>query len=132
MSRSGYSEGCEGWRLIMWRGAVNSAIKGKKGQAFLRDMVAALDAVPGQYLIREALVDADGEVCAIGAVGKLRGVDMSQIDQDEREEVAKAFDIAPALAAEIAYLNDEHGWRETGHELWSRMRKWASENIRTP
>lgn len=35
MSRSGYSDDCYGWELICWRGAVNSAIKGKRGQSFL-------------------------------------------------------------------------------------------------
>ncbi|KGC50992.1 hypothetical protein DO66_5867 [Burkholderia pseudomallei] len=36
MSRSGYSDDCGGWSLIRWRGAVNSAIKGARGQKFLR------------------------------------------------------------------------------------------------
>ena len=34
MSRSGYTDECDGWELVRWRGAVNSAIRGKRGQAF--------------------------------------------------------------------------------------------------
>ena len=29
MSRSGYTDECDGWELVRWRGAVNSAIRGK-------------------------------------------------------------------------------------------------------
>lgn len=50
MSRSGYNDDCDGWALIRWRGAVNSAINGKRGQAFLRELVAALDAAYDDFL----------------------------------------------------------------------------------
>lgn len=33
MSRSGYSEDLDMWDLIRWRGAVKSALRGKRGQA---------------------------------------------------------------------------------------------------
>ena len=58
MSRSGYHDDCEGWDLI--RGAVKSAIRGRRGQAFLKEMLAALDALPEKRLITEDLV-IDGE-----------------------------------------------------------------------
>jgi hypothetical protein len=46
MSRSGYDESCDdNWGLICWRGAVASALRGRRGQAFLRELVDALDAV---------------------------------------------------------------------------------------
>lgn len=56
MSRSGYTEDCDGWDLIRWRGAVASAIRGKRGQAFLREALAALDAMPEKQLISHDLV----------------------------------------------------------------------------
>lgn len=57
MSRSGYTEDCDdNWQLIRWRGAVASAIRGKRGQAFLRELLAALDAMPEKRLIADALV----------------------------------------------------------------------------
>ena len=62
MSRSGYSEDCDGWALVRWRGAVKSAIRGQRGQAFLRELLAALDAIPDKRLIAEELVDAQGAV----------------------------------------------------------------------
>lgn len=46
MSRSGYSDDCDDpLQEGRWRAAVNSAIRGKRGQAFLREALAALVAV---------------------------------------------------------------------------------------
>jgi len=41
MSRSGYSDDCDVWALIRWRGAVKSAIRGARGQAMLRELIQA-------------------------------------------------------------------------------------------
>lgn len=128
MSRSGYSEDCEGWALIRWRGAVKSAIRGKRGQALLRELIAALDAMPEKSLIDEEL-EEDGQVCALGSLGKTRGIDMSKIDPIEPNEVAEAFGIPLTLACEIMYENDEGAWRETPEQRWLRMRKWAERQL---
>lgn len=129
MSRSGYSDDLEQWDLIRWRGAVASAIKGSRGQAFLRDLLAALESMPEKRLTENAL-EADGEVCAIGSLGRARGIDMTVIDPKEQEEVARAFGIAEALAAEVVYENDEADWRETPEQRWQRMRAWVANHIR--
>lgn len=130
MGRSGYSDDCEWWDLIRWRGAVASSIRGKRGQAFLREMIVALDALPQKRLTENAL-EHDGEVCAIGAVGLKRGINMEGIDATDRESVAEAFGISSALAAEIAYENDEY-WRDTPENRWQRMRKWAESHLQQP
>jgi hypothetical protein len=72
MSRSGYQDYTDQWEVIRWRGAVRSAIRGKRGQAFLREMLAALDALPDKRLIRNEL-EVNGEYCALGAVGPAAG-----------------------------------------------------------
>lgn len=134
MNRSGYSDDYDPWQLIMWRGAVASAINGKRGQAFLQEMLAALDAMPEKKLIAEALEDS-GAVCAMGAVGVKRGLNMGGIDPYDRETVAATFNIAPALAAEIAWENDENGnyWKnEAPEDRWTRVRKWVVANIKAP
>lgn len=131
MSRSGYNEDCDdNWALICWRGAVTSAIKGRRGQEFLREMAAALDAMSEKRLIANDLIQPGGGVCAIGAVGAARGIDMDKLDPEDRETVASTFGIAPALAAEIVFMNDECGWRaETPEGRWSRMRSWVSAHL---
>jgi hypothetical protein len=129
MSRSGYSDDCENWSLIRWRGAVASAIRGKRGQAFLKEMLTVMDALPERKLISDKL-EMDGAVCAIGAVGKARGLDMSKIDPDDRETVAYKFAISPALAAEIVYVNDDHDVCETPEARFARVRRWIEAQIR--
>lgn len=131
MSRSGYSDDCWGVELICWRGAVASAIRGKRGQAFLYEMLQALAALPERKLI-EGELEQDGAVCAIGAVGKARGVDMAGIEVDDREQIARIFGIAPALASEIAYMNDEAHYDRTPEERFARMRKWIEDELCAP
>jgi hypothetical protein len=135
MSRSGYTDDFDNhWELIRWRGAVKSAIRGKRGQDFLRELIAALDALPEKKLIPNAFAE-DGCVCALGAVARLRGTldKFADIDPDDiyPEGVARDFGLAHALAAEIMYENDEGTYRrETPEERWERMRAWAVKNLK--
>lgn len=78
-------------------------IRGKRGQSFLREILAALDALPEHKLIAHELVEKDGAVCALGAVSKARGVDMTGVDPENIERVADIFFISGALAREIVY-----------------------------
>ncbi|WP_110949193.1 hypothetical protein [Pseudomonas bohemica] len=130
MSRSGYTDDCGGWDLICWRGAVESALRGKRGQAFLNQLADSLDEMPVKRLIAHEL-QAQGEFCTIGVLGAKRGINMEGLDPDDREEVAEAFGIAPAMAAEIVFMNDEGSYlAETPEQRWVRMRKWVGENIK--
>ena len=130
MSRSGYSDDCDGWDLVRWRGAVTSAIRGKRGRAMLLELRDALDAMPEKALIAHELVDAAGSFCTLGVIGNARGLPLSEIDPEDSDQVAKLFDIAPALAKEIVFENDEGSWRdETPHGRWARMRQWVENAI---
>jgi hypothetical protein len=126
MGRAGYVDDMDSqWDLIRWRGAVTSAIRGKRGQAFLREMLDALDAMTDKSLIAEEL-ETNGEVCALGTVGLKRGIDMSKIDPEDFDQVSGAFGISGALAREIMFENDEGTWKkETPQERWVRIRKWV-------
>ncbi len=131
MSRSGYSDDCDYyWSHIMWRGAVASAFRGKRGQAFLREMLAALDALPEKKLLTHDLINAEGAVCALGAVGKARGLDMAKIDPEDHDTVAGQFDVAHAMACEIMYENDEFWQPESPEGRFYRMRRWIEGEIR--
>lgn len=139
MSRSGYTddyddEGTGG----LWRGAVASAIRGKRGQSFLRELLGALDAMPEKRLIADDLI-REGAVCAIGSVGVARGIDMAKLDPDYPSDVAKAFGIAPALVQEMEFENDETlGWdaaaqrsvRFTPEQRWRHMRDWCETKLK--
>ncbi len=130
MRRSGYREDCTNWALIIWRGAVTSAIRGTRGQRFLRDLITALDALPTPRLIADRL-EVNGDVCALGSVGKLRGLSMDGLDPYDRDAMAQTFGIAPALAAEIMFENDEAGsWgTHTPEQRWRWMRQWTVDHV---
>jgi len=137
MSRSGYTDDFDdNCRLIMYPGAVTSALRGGRGQKALKEILSALDAMPEKWLAADSLKTEDGGYCTLGVLGAARGIDMSNLDPYECEEVARAFGIAPAMVREIAYENDEGGsWRpfheqETGEERWARMRQWIASQIK--
>ena len=131
MSRSNYDDDIDRWQLIMWRGAVASAIRGARGQALLREMRDALEAMPVKVLIANEL-DGDGGYCALGVVGTKRGIDMTEFDPEDTKSVAKALNIADALAREVVYINDEAGWgtRGTDADRWDHVHSWVCEKIR--
>lgn len=175
MSRSGYGDGDyddddDPLAAGRWRAAVKNAIRGKKGQAFLKEMLAALDALPQKRLVANALQEGewnegeteivpvkDGDVCAFGAVGRARGIDMpaSWIDDDAEDmtyEVTRLFGTTDALSREIMYVNDEcgigrlvplpnvrrGGWDcfcykylpETPEERFVRVRAWVASCLK--
>jgi hypothetical protein len=135
MSRSGYSDNIDSAAMNLWTGTVTRALRGKRGQALLSALRDALDAMPEKRLVANELIRTDGEVCALGCLARHRGMDVSDLDPHSREDVADTFDIAPALAAEIVYENDEGGpWRtaETPEERWTRVRNWVEARIATP
>lgn len=132
MSRSGYTD--DGDNPGLWRGMVTRSIRGKRGQAALKDLLAALDAMPVKALIAEQLEER-GEFCTLGALGHAKGVDMSRIDVEDdfhANELAEIFNIAPCLVQEIEYMNDEYGaYAETPEQRWARMREWVASQLAT-
>ena len=133
MSRSNYDEDYgydePGNKLAMYRQAVRRSLGGRRGQAFLREMLEALDALPERRLCVGALVDESGDCCPLGAVGLLRGLEMFWIDEDCPAVVAKTFGIATSMAAEIAYENDECFYGQTEEERFTRMRSWVEKQL---
>lgn len=134
MSRSGYSDNCEYFDL--WRGNIDRATSGRRGQAFFRELVDALDAMPAKRLVGGDLETAEGDVCALGSLARKKGSDLAPDDTYDYEKLGKAFNIARQLAQEVMYVNDEgapwrpHHQQETDEERWVRVREWAAKQIR--
>ena len=132
MSRSGYDEDYdyEDNSAYLYRGAVASAFRGRRGQAFLKEMLQAMDDLPEKKLIDYDL-QREGAFCAIGTVGHKRGVDMTKLDPENAEGVASTFGVAPCMVREITYYNDEHAWKvETPEQRFDRMRAWVVSQIK--
>lgn len=116
MSRSGYTDDYdEDGTGGLWRGAVARSIRGKRGQAALKEIAEAMDAMPKKILAAESLVTGSGEFCTLGVLGNVRGLSMDKLDPEDCDAVAKAFNIAPAMVREIVFENDE---------AISRVHKW--------
>jgi hypothetical protein len=133
MSRSGYSEDLDNWSLIRWRGRVASATRGKRGQKMLRDLLAALDAMPEKRLTSGEMIH-EGDVCALGALAQAKQKPWldEDVDCDDTEFLANEFDVAEPLVKEIVFENDEaYHWNETPEHRWQRMRAWVASQIRS-
>ena len=135
MSRSGYSdyEGWdyeEQWAMIRQMGALKAAIRGKRGQAFLFALRDALDEMPNKRLIAESLETEGGEVCALGALGRARGIAVADIDPEAADVIATTFAISETLARQVMYVNDdEYISQETPERRWGRVRAWVQRQI---
>jgi hypothetical protein len=130
MSRHGYSdEGDDGQGWLL-RHAIDRALGGKRGQEFLRDLVAALDELPVKRLTTGALVKG-GDYCALGAVGRHRGIKMVEGLHVGAGEAAKLFGIAPSMAAEIMFENDDGDplELETPEGRYARVRAWTVSRL---
>lgn len=134
MSRSGYTDDNDDpLALGRWRGIIGSAMRGKRGQRFFRDLVIALDALPDKRLVANELEDEEtGAVCALGSLARHRGASLEPDDAWDHDKLGATFDIARQLAQEVMYENDEGNWRgtETPEQRWERMRAWAASAIR--
>lgn len=137
MSRSGYTDydddGTQ-WDFIRWRGQVASALRGKRGQAFLRELLAALEAMPEKRLVSGHLRTIDGEVCALGALGRVRGIDLEVLDPEDYDSVARTFSVAHQIIRELSFENDERTWFFVGsvqqpittpEHRWKYMHDWV-------
>jgi hypothetical protein len=141
MSRSGYTDdNSDNLALINWRGAVKSALRGKRGQAFLRELASTLDAMPDKRLSAGSFKHENGCHCTLGVVGAARGIDMTGFDRDpddiDTTALGSVLGIAPAMAQEIMFLNDEaYGWEcrqaaDPDTRRWELMREWVGRQLK--
>lgn len=131
MSRSGYTDDMDDPLAHgRWRQAVKRSLEGKRGQALLADLLQALDAMPDKRLYPGSFATPEGEFCTLGVLGARRGTKMDDLgDEDwcDTGAVGQRFGIAPAMAAEIMYLNDEYivdTWKWVDVEICGPMRPY--------
>ncbi len=148
MSRSGYdAEGDDDNPIMyLWESIVARSIAGARGQKLLRELADALDAILEKRLVSGSFVETDGAVCTLGALGRARGLDMTELEKaarlardDDWYDVAgpagKAFGVSRSMAAEIMHQNDQDaGWQrtptETPEQRWTRMREWVRTKLK--
>lgn len=138
MSRSGYNDDYGSdypGQMDLYRSNVQRAFRGKRGRAFMRELLEALDAMPEKRLIVGEL-QHKGAVCAIGSVGAKRGTRMDDLDVEAPDLIAKRFGIAECMVREIEFENDDDfAYRrnsETDEQRWTRVRAWVVSMIEKP
>lgn len=145
MSRSGLNEADfysveDVLQYGRFRGQIQSAIRGKRGQGFFQAVVEALDAMPemvtsdyyqdGGERVYDSIGDKDGNVCVLGALAMHRGLP-TDLDAEDHSKLGETFNIAHQLAQEVMYMNDEYFDRgHTPEQRWTEMRAWALSKIR--
>jgi hypothetical protein len=136
---------CEGdgdwepWMDGQRAGALRSAIRGRRGQQFLRDLVSALDALPEPELSAGALEDKEtGCCCAFGAVRRHRGAESAPLGFHPMEEdvtpdrLTEPFDVSPTLAWAVVSANE--GWCSSNspqarRQRFRDVRRWAAAKL---
>lgn len=131
MSRISYSdeEDYPG-QFELWQANCLRSLRGKVGQRELRELHAALLALPDKRLICCELVDEDGAVCAIGVYAKHKGLDLQRFDPDEETDEVGVEAGMPRLAAwKIVEMNDIELSHLTPEERYRQMLSWVEANL---
>lgn len=94
-------------QFALWQANCDRSLRGKVGQRELRELEAALLALPEKRLIHGSLTDDDGGVCAIACYAKHKGVDLSKHDREyESDEVGIQAGMPRLVAWKVVALND--------------------------
>lgn len=131
--------------VLLWRANLRRQLAGRRGQQLLRELLAAIDALPEKKLGTQ-LYDGD-QVCSFGAVALQRRVAAGEEPQavladlqshnDEADDGLMPdwaewyLQIPPHMAWEIPFVNDnEYGDLETPEQRWIRVRAWICANLK--
>jgi hypothetical protein len=111
----------------LWQANCRRSLRGKAGQEELRELRAALLALPEKRLIHGELENEEGEVCAIGAYGKRKGLDLSKFDVDsDTDEVGIAGGMPALVAWKVVEMNDmELDLDVTPEQRYEKMLAWV-------
>lgn len=126
---------------------MKQAIKGKKGQRILKELEAALLALPDKRLISDGFATPEGDVCAMAALMLSRtlaagasrqdamGIMKKQIDFDPQsgwESISgpsEVLKICEPLVWAIVEQNDECCGK-TPEQTYNRVLAWTRSNIK--
>ena len=149
MSRITYAEPNsleEELRCWAFEGNMARAIKGKKGQRILKELEAALLALPKKRLISDQFATPEGDVCAWAALLLSRTLAAGASRQEAMGAMEKQIDFEPngwnaisgpsqvlkicvPLVWAIVERNEEYRGK-TPEETYERVLNWVQSNIK--
>lgn len=133
MSRISYSdeENYPG-QFDLWQANCRRSLRGKQGQEELRVLRDALLALPDKRLIHGSLIDEEGEICAIGAYAKHKGLDLEKFDpEDSTDEVGIEAGMPSLVAWKVVEMNDMELSDLTPEQRYTKMLEWVDSQLTT-
>lgn len=131
--RLNYSDD-EDWtgQFALWEANCRRSLRGRAGQRELRELEAALLALPEKQLIHGSLTDDDGGMCAIACYAKHKGVDLSAFDPGRASDKVGIAGGMPRLVAwRVVAENDYDLASRTPRERYDAMLEWVREQLRS-
>lgn len=128
----------------LWYSNFRRTLKSQRGQKILRELEAALLALPEHRLIEGDVCDGK-DVCAVGALGVARRVQAGASIEQALEFVrgyagessifgtayyGRDLGMAWTMAWEIAVKNDEDFGHLTPEQRWEAMLAWVRSQIK--
>lgn len=137
---------------ILWEANQERSLKSKRGQAALRRLEAALLALPEPKLIADAIEDADGLVCGLGALAKYEHYEGSlelplrpaedapneewdewfahgdydgEATEDAMLALAEALNVPKLVAVAIIHENDDYYKTQTSEGRYNKLLTWT-------
>lgn len=112
-------------QFALWQANCLRSLQGKQGREELQVLRAALLALPDKRLIYGSLVDEDGEVCAIGAYARHKGLDLQKFDPEDATDDVGIEAGMPKLAAwKVVEMNDVEFDHLTPERRYVKMLEW--------
>lgn len=130
-------------QFALWNANVVRSLKGRAGQVALRELEAALVALPEKRLIRNYLIDDADGVCAVGCYARAKGLDLKAFDRDyETDAVGVKAGMPRLVAWEVVAQNDiynEGHYKDgdgryvayTPEERYERVLAWVREQLKS-
>ena len=143
-------------QFALWQANCRRSLRSRQGQAMLRELEAALLALPEKRLVAHTLATETGDVCAVGALAKYQGHDLTAFDWEYESDAVGIQLGMPRLVAwsvvaqndiendgryEIAEGPSHNRWGSPGYsvfiattpeERYERMLLWVQEQLRAP
>lgn len=131
-------------QFALWQANCRRSLESKRGQAALRELEAALLALPVPELVGSALETPERGVCAIGALARYKAIDVSSdadqlrhsLNEDDdyeaqaiMEGVADACGVPPMVAWKTIEINDIDCDGMTPAQRHQRVLRWVRSQI---
>lgn len=123
-------------QFFLWQANCERSLGGRLGQAALRELEAALVALPTKRLIANDLQTPEGDVCAIGALARHKGITPSPegnvrgFDPEyEMEEIGVECGMPRMVAWKAVEKNDIELGYVTPEERYTRMLDWVRSEL---